>query len=1003
MASRTSEGIEQHKNELSIAQKEGDKVKEAKAYCSLGVAYSNLGDFDVALNFFQKDLAIAKEIGDRSREAMVYFNLGDVNDSLENLEEAIECYERCVAIAKEVGDKHREGPAYSNLANIFEGLGDIEQAIEYHKKDLDISKAISDKAGEGRACSNLGNTLYSVGRFQDAIEYHKRDLAIALEEGDKSGEAIACCNLGVAFKNIGNFVEALEYHKRDLAIAEDLDDNTGKERAYCNIGIVFKSIGDFHQAIDYHEKHLVIAKAVGDKAGEGRAYGNLGNAYNCLGNYQQAIEYHRKDLSIATDLGNIAGEARAIGNIGNAYEGLGKFEQAIEHHKRQLAVALQRGDRAGEGRTYNNLGNAYDRLGDFREAINYHQKALEIAKELGNVTAEGKSYCGLGNAYDGLDEFQDAVEYHKKSLSIAKDLGDKDGEKRAYCNLGIVYRSLGELQKAIDCHNRNLAICRELGDKDAESKAYCALGNAYSDRNDFQEAMACFQSSLKVLDDMRGDLQPEDVWKTPFHELYHSANSALWGSLLRVKEYDKALCVAEQGRVQDLVDGSRIQYGLKILPPSHGPAETISILSQDGDSLAQVVFVDYLQTKINFWIIGKEEKIVFRQWNVEDGGKGQDPVADMVESVLEKIGACGRVQCENCSLDKPPDNDDDGNGDEAGDDDSGNYSTEALQPLFDALISPILDACESEELVIASDGFFSMIPFSVLRDSPRIRIVPSLTVMKMLRERLNEFHCENRVLLIGDPCLKNVTTDHGQPMFNQLLCARKEVEMIGEIHNVSPLTGAEATPQEVLKRIPNAALVHIATYARNETGEIVLAPNPVMAAKVPQKDDYMLKVSDLQDAGLRAKLVVLSCGDSGCGDLDMENVVGLAQALLVAGARSVLVTLWAVTDDANMEFMKAFHQHLADAKSASVALQLARKSLRDSEKFCAVKHWAPFVLVGDDVKLDFEQKESLHGEKNSMLICPSLEIVCFIQEIRSKALYITVRRSSLRKFSHSAV
>lgn len=945
---------------MSIAQKEGDKVKEAEAYCSLGCAYSDLGDFDVALNFFQKDLAITKDIGDRSREAMVYFNIGNVNDSLENLEEAVECYERCVAIAKEVGDKHREGPAYSNLANIFEGLGDIQRAIEYHKKDLDISKAISDKAGEGRACSNLGNAFYSVGRFQEAIECHKRDLEISLQEADKSGEGNACCNLGVAFKNIGNFVEALEYHKRDLAIAEDLDDNTGKERAYCNIGIVFKCIGDFRQAIEYHEKHLMIAKAVGDKAGEGRAYGNLGNAFNCLGNYQQALEYHRKDLSISKDLGNIAGEARAIGNIGNAYEGLGKFEQAVEYHKRHLAVALKRGDRAGEAGTYNNLGNAYDRLGDFREAINYHQKALEIAKELGNVAAEGKSYCGLGNAYHGLDELQNAVEYHRKGLSIAKDLGDRDSEKRAYCNLGIAYQSLGELEKAIDCLNRDLSICRELDDKDGEGKAYCALGNAYSDRNDFQEAVACFQSSLKVLDGMRADLQPEDVWKTPFHELYHSANSALWSSLLRVKEYNKALCVAEQGRVQDLVDGSRIQYGLKILAPSHGPAETVSILSQDGDSLPQVVFVDYQETKINFWIIGKEEKIVFRQWNVEDGGIGQDPLSDMVESVLEKIGAFGHVQCENRSLDKPPDDDDDDKGDEAGNDDCGNDSTEVLQPLFDALVSPILDTCENEELVIASDELFAMIPFSVLRDSPRICTVPSLTVLKLLRERHNDSHYANRALLIGDPCLKNVTTDHGQPMFNQLLCARKEVEMIGEIYNVLPLTGAEATPQEVLKRIPNAELIHIATYVGNETGEIVLAPSSAMTTKVPQKADYMLKVSDLQDAGLRAKLVILSCGHSGRRDMCMENVVSLAQALLVAGARSVLVTLWAVSDDANMEFMKLFHQHLADGKNASVSLQLARKSLRDSETFCAIKHWAPFVLVGNDVKLDFEQKESLH-------------------------------------------
>ena len=83
-----------------------------------------------------------------------------------------------------------------------------------------------------------------------------------------------------------------------------------------------------------------------------------------------------------------------------------------------------------------------------------------------------------------------------------------------------------------------------------------------------------------------------------------------------------------------------------------------------------------------------------------------------------------------------------------------------------------------------------------------------------------------------------------------------------------------------------------------------------------------------------------------------EGVVGIARAFLAAGARSVLVSLWAINDEATMEFMTSFYQYLADGKSASVALHRAMKSLRDSEKFSAIKFWAPFMLIGDDVTLD---------------------------------------------------
>ena len=58
-----------------------------------------------------------------------------------------------------------------------------------------------------------------------------------------------------------------------------------------------------------------------------------------------------------------------------------------------------------------------------------------------------------------------------------------------------------------------------------------------------------------------------------------------------------------------------------------------------------------------------------------------------------------------------------------------------------------------------------------------------------------------------------------------------------------------------------------------------------------------------------------------------------------------------------MVFMRHFYQHLADGKSASVALHQADKSLRESEQFRDLKYWAPFVLIGDDVTLEFGERK----------------------------------------------
>ena len=121
----------------------------------------------------------------------------------------------------------------------------------------------------------------------------------------------------------------------------------------------------------------------------------------------------------------------------------------------------------------------------------------------------------------------------------------------------------------------------------------------------------------------------------------------------------------------------------------------------------------------------------------------------------------------------------------------------------------------------------------------------------------------------------------------------------------------------------------------------------------------MLKMSDLQDVQLRARLVVLSCVHSAQGTVTPEGVVGIARAFLGAGARSVLVFLWAIDDEATMEFMKHFYRHLSYGHKASAVLTWAMKCLRESDSFIAVKYWAPFVLIGDDVSIEFEES---HGD-----------------------------------------
>ena len=267
-----------------------------------------------------------------------------------------------------------------------------------------------------------------------------------------------------------------------------------------------------------------------------------------------------------------------------------------------------------------------------------------------------------------------------------------------------------------------------------------------------------------------------------------------------------------------------------------------------------------------------------------------------------------------------------------------------MSTLYDTIIEPIQDLLLDSELIFVPEGPLCLAPFAAFKDpdskylceSFKIRVAPSLTSLKMIADCPLDYHHKTGVLLVGDPLTE----------LSPLPCAREEVEMIGKMLNSTPLIGTQATKDEVLRRLGSVALVHMAAHGNMETGDIALASNEGV-----KKD--ILTMRDVLRVQIRARLVVLSCCHSARGEIKAEGVVGIARAFLGAGARSVLVSLWAIDDEATLEFMKNFYQNVVKGRSASEALNQAINCMRESEKFSAAKFWAPFLLIGDDVKLEF--------------------------------------------------
>ena len=722
----------------------------------------------------------------------------------------------------------------------------------------------------------------------------------AKEIGNKSSEGIVNNALGFAYFSLGDVKKAIEFFHLSLPIAKETKNKGLEGSVYNNLGGAFDSLGVVKKAIGFFHLSLPIAKETGDKDLEGKVYTNLGSAFDFLGDVKKAIGFFHLSLPIAEETGNKDLEGTAYNSLGIAHRHLGDFKKAYDFFKRSLRIAKESREKDLEGAVYNNLGCFSYSLGDFEGAIDSFELSLRIAKATGNKYIEGSVYGNFGRAYYRLGDVKEAVEFSQLSLSIAKETGHKGMEQFAYRNLADGYFYI---------------------------------------HYDFCKAEEFAKSNIKLFEEMRVLLPEKDEWKICFrnkdgdHDIYR----LLWKIQLQLGKTHEALFTAEAGRAQALMDLMKSQYGVrKSVQLSSKQQMELMMFSISNHISSPTLFLAEDSKLVNLWLLLKGEHRCFAQRKISDD------LTLVIKQTYEKIGVRGVNQ----TLDEPKDE-----------------KECALKGLYDVFIAPISHLIEGDELIIVPDRSSFLIPFAALVDqhsryfseTVRIRLVPSLTSLLMLKECPESRHSTSGALLVGNPWVETVRIKGCKP-FPQLPGAEEEVKMIGKILNIEPLTGKKATKDQVLSRFNSVSLVHIAAHGCPETGEIILSPNLAISDK-PEEKDFLLTMAEVLGAQLRATLVVLSCCYSARGEINAEGVVGITRAFLGAGARSVVASLWEISDEATQEFMRHFYEHLLAGKSASKSLHHAMKSLRKTEKFNAVEDWAPFVLIGDDVTLNFGQEK----------------------------------------------
>jgi len=109
---------------------------------------------------------------------------------------------------------------------------------------------------------------------------------------------------------------------------------------------------------------------------------------------------------------------------------------------------------------------------------------------------------------------------------------------------------------------------------------------------------------------------------------------------------------------------------------------------------------------------------------------------------------------------------------------------------------------------------------------------------------------------------------------------------------------------------------------------------------------------------LHSDLVTLSACQTGLGQfIRGEGIEGLSRAFFYAGASSVLMSLWAINDQASCQLMERFYFHLRRSESIMNALRLAKLEMIESGTLSHPYYWAGFIITGKADKVIFPRNK----------------------------------------------
>ncbi|MEV0928351.1 CHAT domain-containing tetratricopeptide repeat protein [Streptomyces spongiicola] len=634
----------------------------------------------------------------------------------------------------------------------------------------------------------------------------------------------------------------------------------------------------------------------------------------------------RKDLGRLSDARGdleeglrLARRARLTGLAGHARTGLGLLAvllndlKGAERHYRAARRAYRSiPDAENESIIWHNLGVLYDKQDRPADALRCYRKALEMDAALGSEVGVAENLSATASLLQARGRAADARALHLRALELYTGVEHKQGAVTALVNLAIVARQSGE---PVEEHLRAaLRLAEEVGNPRDVADVRFVWGDCHLVDGRTDDAFAHYLEAARAQSGMRSMLSEREALSY-FDE---SRGDEVLDRLVRLSadagDTRRALMCAEAAKGRELI---------RRLAGAPGPDGTDRRLRSPDPELA---------------LFTADEGAWFEQVTalLQHHGSGGRPCHLVEFHLAEKTAVVFVLTAHDTEPIAVPVSTDRallrdvtrrwaGNGAVRGD-----RREEWLQ-LTVPLLEPLADRIPpGERIVLVPHDALHRVPLHAvpLQGTPLgirnpVTYAPSITVLEHIRQRAHH---------TGDALVIDTSGHSGDLVFASEQALSVTETLTGAGHRVTALPAANTARRPpgrrevlgALRSVDGPRILHIAGHGRFD-------PQDPMRSGIPL-GERSLTARDLAELRLRCELVTVGTCESGVVDRHPgDELLGLARALVIAGADALLLSLWEVDQLSTGMLLRHFYgAWLTDGEPKAQALRTAQRALRDS-------------------------------------------------------------------------